>query len=258
MVFKKLKASLGLGGGAEVETELASADVTPGGTVSGYIKARGGDLEQNVKYLELALQARVEVETDDSEYNADQVFHKHRITGEFALEPGAEQVFDFEIEIPIETPFNVVGGQELGKVQIGVKTELEIARALDSTDVDPLRVHALPGHEAVLAAVQNLGFRFSGADLESGRIPGSTLPFYQEVEFHGSPRFSGINQLEVTFLTRADAIEIILEVDKRGGFLSEGSDRVGRLTVGHDGGGDLAGQLEHAIADLGRSRGLFG
>jgi sporulation-control protein len=258
MVFKKLKASLGLGGGAGVETELETADVRPGETVSGVVVVTGGDLEQSVKYLELALRARVEVETDDAEYDAEQVFHRHRVTEAFELEPGAEQRFEFALQVPIETPFNVVGGHELPKVRIGVATELEIARAMDSTDVDPLRVHALPVHEAVLDAIGRLGFGFTGADLESGKIPGAQLPFYQEVEFRGSPRFDGINQLEVTFLTSDSGTEVILEADRRGGFLSSGGDSVGRLSVANAPAGDLEARLDEAIRELGRSRGLFG
>ena len=258
MVFKKLKASLGLGGGADVDTVLDSADVRPGETVSGHVIVRGGELEQRVKYLELALRARVEVETEDSEYNAEQVFHRHRVTEDFELEPGAEHRFDFELTVPIETPFSVVGGQDLPKVRIGVATELEIARALDSTDVDPLRVHALPVHEAVLEAIERLGFAFAGADLEQGRISGSELPFYQEVEFRGSPRFKGIDQLEVTFLTSAAGTDVILEADRRGGFLSEGGDSLSRLSLDNEPSGDLEGDLERAIQDLGRRRGVFG
>lgn len=258
MVFKKLKASLGLGGGADVDTQLHSADVRPGEVVSGVVVVKGGELEQAVKYLELTLQGRVEVESDEGEHMSQVVFHRQRVKEDFTLEPGSEHRFDFELAIPIETPFNVVGGRDLAKVQIGVATELEIARALDSTDTDPLRVHALPVQEAVLDAIARLGFAFAGADLENGKIPGSTLPFYAEVEFRGSPRFEGIDQLEVTFLTSAGGTEVILEVDRRGGFLSSGGDSVGRLAVGTEPGSDLDARLEEAIRDLGRSRGLFG
>lgn len=259
MVFKKLKANLGLGGGAQVETDLHSVDVTPGGTVKGTMLITPGEQEQRINFLELALQARVEVETEDSEYNSDQIFHRHKVLEDLELRPGSEpESYDFELSIPIETPFNVVGGQDLHKVLIGVRTELDIARSRDSTDVDPLRVHALPVHEAVLQAVSRLGFSFSGSDLEKGKISGSPLPFYQEIEYHGSPRFRGINNLEVTFLTTESGTQVILEADRRGGFLSEGGDSVGRLSVSSNPGPELEGQLEAAIQHLGRSRGLFG
>jgi hypothetical protein len=85
-------------------------------------------------------------------------------------------------------------------VQIGVAAELEIARAIDSTDVDPLRVHALAVHEAVLDALGRLGFGFTGAiSRTAGSLAGSSL--LPGGRSRGSPRFDGINQLEVTFLT---------------------------------------------------------
>jgi len=259
MVFKKLKANLGLGGGAQVETNLHDSDVRPGGSVRGTMLLTPGEEGQRIKYIELALQARVEVETDDGEYDANQVFHKHKLLEDLELKPGSgPESYDFEMSIPIETPFNVVSGQELHKVQVGVRTELEIARARDSTDVDPIRVHALPVHEAVLQAVSRLGFRFAGSDLERGRIAGSPLGFYQEVEFHASPRFRGINQLEVTFITTEGGTQVILEADRKGGFLSEGGDSSGRLSVANHPGPELDSQLEAAIQHLGRSRGLFG
>ncbi len=59
-------------------------------------------------------------------------------------------------------------------------------------------------------------------------------------------------------VTSASGVEVILEVDKRGGFLSEGGDRVGRLSVGHEPGPGLDAEVEAAVRDLGRKRGLFG
>lgn len=253
-----MRASLGLGGGSNVETELAAEDVRPGESVSGTIVVTAGEVEQNLSGIEIALQARVEVETDDGEHNANQTFHHLRVVDAFTCEPGSERRFDFQLDIPWETPFNVVGSTTLPRVEIGVKTVLDIARAVDSGDLDPIRVHALPVHQAVLDAITGLGFGFTGADLEKGRIPGSGLPFYQEVEFRGSSRYRGINELEVTFLTGPHQTEVILEVDKRGGFLTEGTDAIGRLTIGNEPHGDLTGILDDAIQDLGRRRGLFG
>jgi hypothetical protein len=87
-----------------------------------------------------------------------------------------------------------------------------------------------------------------------GTIPGSGLPLYQEVEFRGSSRFPRINQLEVTFLTSAAGTEVIIEADRRRGFLSS----VRRLSVGNEPTGGPDARLEAAIQEVGRSRGLFG
>ncbi len=81
-------------------------------------------------------------------------------------------VVPFGLEIPWETPITMFGGQHLRGMNIGVTTELEIARALDSGDLDPINVHPLPAQEAILDAFRQLGFGFRSADMERGHIRG--------------------------------------------------------------------------------------
>ncbi len=76
----------------------------------------------------------------------------------------------FGLEIPWETPITMIDGQALRGMHIGVTTELEIARALDSGDLDPINVHPLPAQKAILDAFIQLGFRFKNADMERGHI----------------------------------------------------------------------------------------
>lgn len=258
-MFKKMLASMGAGGGS-VETTLRTPSVYPGGTVEGTIDVRGGKVEQDIEYVAVSLVARVEVETDDSEYDSNVSFHEHRLTGAFRLEPEAQHQFPFAMQVPWECPFNVLGGQKLPKCFVGVRTELEIARAIDKTDIDELAVYALPGHERVLAALTQLGFRFTGADMEKGRVSGATLPFYQEIEFAPSPEFArAFNQLEVTFVTGAHEMDVILEADKRGGFLSAGADQITKFTVAlaEAESYDWHGALRQQLASLAQRRGLL-
>jgi hypothetical protein len=57
-----------------------------------------------------------------------------------------------------------------------------------------------------------------------------TLPSYQEIEFYPLPQLIGtINEVEVTFVADPEGVEVILEFDKRGGFLSAGHDADGRF-----------------------------
>jgi sporulation-control protein len=125
-----------------------------------------------------------------------------------------------------------VYGQRLPGMAIGVRTELEIARSVDKSDLDPINVHPLPAQAAVLAAFVALGFQFKSADLERGFVYGvqQTLPFYQEIEFWAAPQFQGrITEVELTFVTAPQGVEIVIELDKRGG----GRDAVSRFKVGH-------------------------
>lgn len=142
MGFKKLLASLGAGG-ANVETVLAESNVVPGGVVQGEVRIEGGSVAQEIQSLSLGLRARVEVESGDQEMKQDVEFGKKQIGGSFTVGAGAVHVVPFGLEIPWETPVTCIGGQQLRGMEIGVTTELAIARAVDSGDLDPINVHPL-------------------------------------------------------------------------------------------------------------------
>ena len=86
----------------------------------------------------------------------------------------------------------------------------------------------------MLEAFGQLGFRFTKADNERGRIHGvpQQLPFYQEIEFYPPPQFAGrVKQVELTFVTTPGELHVILEADKRAGLLRAGGDAYGRFAV---------------------------
>lgn len=87
MAFKKLLASLGAGG-ASVETVLTEVNVVPGGVVQGEVRIQGGSVNQDIEGLSVGLQARVEVESQDSEYKQDIEFTKMPLGGAFELQAG--------------------------------------------------------------------------------------------------------------------------------------------------------------------------
>ena len=110
-------------------------------------------------------------------------------------------------------------------------------------------------------AFGELGFTLRNADLERGRISGATLPFYQELEFAPPRRYAvQFRELELTFLSRPDATDVILEVDKRGGLFSEGRDAYSRFTIAHAEAErlDVTALLEHHLQEIARKRGIFG
>lgn len=257
MGFKRLLASMGAGG-ASVETELTEQNVVPGGVVQGEVRVQGGSVDQQIEGLSVGLQARVEVEGGDQEVKQDLEFVKQRLGGAFEVKAGAVHVVPFGLEIPWETPVTSIAGQQLHGMNIGVTTELEIARALDSGDLDSINVHPLPAQQAILDAFINLDFRFKSADMERGHIRGTRqrLPFYQEIEFVPPQRYRGLNQVELTFVADDREMDVILEMDKKPGLFSEGSDSFRAFKVGlHDfQGTDWAAYLNQWIADVGGRR----
>ncbi|MGH3325522.1 MAG: sporulation protein, partial [Streptomyces sp.] len=111
-------------------------------------------------------------------------------------------------------------------MNIGVTTELAIAHAVDSTDLDPVNVHPLPAQQAILDSFGALGFRFKTADMEKGRIRGTRqqLPFYQEIEFFAPPQFRGLTQVELSFVADGGEMDVIMEMDKKPGLFTGSSD----------------------------------
>ncbi|WP_282702039.1 sporulation protein [Streptomyces sp. CC219B] len=260
MAFKKLLASLGAGG-ASVETVLTEVNVVPGGVVQGEVRIQGGSVNQQIEGLSVGLRAKVEVESGDQEYKQDIEFTKVQLGGAFELQANAVHAVPFGLEIPWETPITMIDGQSLRGMDIGVSTELAIARAVDSGDLDPINVHPLPAQKAILDAFIQLGFRFKNADMERGLIRGTRqrLPFYQEIEFFPPQQYRGINQVELSFVADQDAMDVVLEMDKKPGLFSEGSDTYRSFQVGLNDfqGTDWAAYLNQWLSEVGSKRNWF-
>ncbi|MER7204392.1 sporulation protein [Streptomyces sp. CB01635] len=260
MGFKRLLASLGAGG-ASVETVLTEVNVVPGGVVQGEVRIQGGSVDQEIEGLSVGLQARVEVEGADQETKQDIEFTKLRLGGAFQLQANAVHAVPFGLEIPWETPVTTIDGQQLRGMNIGVTTELEIARAVDSGDLDPINVHPLPSQQAILDAFIGLGFRFKNADMERGHIRGTRqkLPFYQEVEFFPPQQYRGLNQVELSFVADDREMDVVLEMDKKPGLFSESSDTFRSFVVGHNDfqGTDWSAYLHQWLSEVGSKRNWF-
>ncbi|MEH0936722.1 sporulation protein [Micromonospora psammae] len=261
MVFKRLMQAMGVGG-PSVDTVLANPNCRPGGQLEGRVQVAGGDHAVEVSYVALGLVTRVEVESGDADYDTTQEFGRRQVTGAFRLEPGQRQDIPFRFDVPWETPLTDLYGQRLHGMTMGLRTELEVARAVDKGDLDAVSVHPLPAQERLLEALLRLGFRFARADVERGHIYGvrQSLPFYQEIEFHPAPQYArAINQLEVTFISEAGQTQVVLEMDKRGGIFTEGRDAFGRFTVDHAtvDRTDWAAQLDTWLHQSLQRRGLF-
>jgi sporulation-control protein len=155
----------------------------------------------------------------------------------------------------------MIDGQALRGMNIGVTTELEIARAVDSGDLDPINVHPLPAQKAILDAFIQLGFRFKNADMERGHIRGTRqkLPFYQEIEFFPPQQYRGLHQVELSFVADEQAMDVVLEMDKKPGLFSEGSDTFRSFKVGLNDyqGTDWAAYLNQWLSEVGSKRNWF-
>ena len=236
MVFKKLLGAFGVGG-PSVDTVLSNPSTYPGAPLTGNVNLVGGTQDANIEHVTLGLVTRMEVEGGGGDYSAVSDFLRVPVTGPMRLSAGQQLSIPFRIDMPWETPITTVYGQTLRGMVMGVRTELAIARAIDKGDLDMVHVHPLPIQQRILDAFAANGFRFKSADLEYGQIYGvrQTLPFYQEIEYFPPQQYAaaGINEVELTFVTSPQQVEVVLEFDKRGGLFTSGQDTYSRYTVSH-------------------------
>jgi sporulation-control protein len=261
VVFRRLRQAFGVGG-PSVDTVLANPNTRPGLALEGQVNIQGGDHDVTIEYVELALVTKVEVEHEDGEYDSTVAFQRQRVTGSFQLAAQQPLQVPFQFAVPWETPITEVFGQHLHGMTMGLRTELEVARALDKGDLDSVNVYPLPIQERILEGFSRVGFRFKSADLERGQLRGvrQTLPFYQEIELYSAPQYSSaINEVEVTFVANPQGVEVILEFDKKGGLLSSGSDAISHFQVGHHDADsvDWAQQVDGWVRQAAQRRNLF-
>ncbi|MEU6997841.1 sporulation protein [Nonomuraea sp. NPDC046570] len=257
MVFRKLMAAFGAG--VEVDTVLHNAAVRPGELMRGTVNMRGGGSDYKVEGISIDLTAVVEVESGDNEYKTTYSFLRQQVAGTFQLGAGASYSQPFEIAIPWETPISAIGGHPLHGMRLGVSTELALAGAIDKGDLDPLFVNPLPAQEHVISALDRSGFRFKKADLERGTLRGSTMPFFQEIEYYAGGQWGGhFSELELTFIAGPTQMDVILEADKRGGFLTSSHDSYNRFTVRYGDRPEAVEQsLQHGLQAMAKRRGWF-
>ncbi|GAA1516786.1 hypothetical protein GCM10009677_57610 [Sphaerisporangium rubeum] len=242
-MFRKLMAAFGAG--VEVDTVLRTTHVRPGGLLEGTVRFQGGSSDHRVDAITVDFTAVVEVEQGDNEYRTTYPFMRSQVSGPFDLRAGESRSLPFSVHVPWETPLSSVGGHPLHGMRLGVATELSLAGALDKGDLDPLYVEPLPEQAHLLAALDRMGFRFKRADLEKGTLRGSTLPFFQEIEYYASPDWRRhFNELELTFIAGPHSMDVILEADTRGGFLTSSHDVYNRFRVTY---GDHPGTIQQAL-----------
>lgn len=218
-MFKQLLASVGIGS-ATVDTKLTEEMYTPGGTLAGVIVLKGGQVEQRIQGLELALMTRAEVETEDSESLINYCLQSWRIPETFVLEPQEVKDVPFSYRLLDELPITEVLTKHPG-TQIWLQTGASIDFALDPQDQDYLRVSPTPQMAMVLEAVQDLGFQLVKTDVEKGYINTSTTRTtsgcYQEFEFTPKRMNLGIKEVELSFIPDQSKLQVLFEVDRHFG-----------------------------------------
>jgi len=249
VVFAILKGILGAG--VSVDTVLTDNHVTPGGILQGDVTFAGGEVDHKVEGIALEFTAMVEQDDRAPERVSRFDFHQAQVSGPFQLMKGSEHKVSFEVPVPWETPLSALEGRPLPGMTLGVSTVLALDKAFDKGDLDPLIIEPLPAQVAALNAMNELGFVFQVADLEEGTIPGSHMPFYQEIEYWpGGEYKDGFTEIELTFVSNRETTDILLQPNDQGSLLSAGHDNYQRITVENENPGDLVELIRLQLQQL--------
>ncbi|MFB6161118.1 MAG: sporulation protein [Haloferacaceae archaeon] len=212
--MKKVLASIGIGN-ASVDTVLPSETVRPGDSVDADVHITGGNVEQEVGRIRFEVETRYR--TDEGYREAD--VDRYAIADDLTIEPDREETRSVTLDIPHTTPVTV------GGVDVWIETELDIDLAVDPEDTDYLDVRPTPRLQAVFDAMDDLGFSLRNSECEAdprGRYA-TGRPFVQEFEFRANagPFRGDLDEVELVARPGPEELALFVEVDRRGGLLSE-------------------------------------
>lgn len=215
-MFKSLLKKIGFGN-AKVDARLRGGAVAQGGVLEGDVFITGADDATTIDELYLRVVTAYTRESDDHSVSENCTLTEQKVFDRFTIEARAEKTIPFAIELPFETPVTTIGSHK-----VYLQTKLETSAIFDPNDTDQIQVAPHPHTERVLAAIENLGFRLFKVDCEHAPRFGGRFPFVQEFEFKPSGEFQGrLDELEAYLKPNAHGIEVVFQVDRRGGAFSE-------------------------------------
>jgi sporulation-control protein len=224
-------------GGAKVDTKIENRIYSPGEIVKGVVQITGGNSAQKVRKIDLLLCTKVKFKEEHVSLSPSNelVLARAPVAGGLEIKSQQNSEVPFEIQLPLEAPLTEWQGMSLF-CELYLRTELDLERAIDASDIDRLKVGPLPVQQCILDALINLGFRYQKAELELGRMEGSHTYYQQQIEFRGSPRYLGlIDELEVSFIPRQLEMEVIFKLEgheiENSGWVSERDDELIRFDV---------------------------
>ena len=225
-MFKKILASIGIGK-AKVDAILLNDQLVAGDSFDVEVVITGGDVEQELNGIELAVMAQAKAEADigedEVEYNKSVVlqhWHQHL---DVTIAPGETITRQFTLDLHPEVPATQLFGQHISKVWL--QTGLDIKNGLDGSDKDSLYISPSSTQLSVLEVIEQSGYSLYKVDIEAGGVRGqgfqSHLPCYQEYEFKPQSRsLFGAREIEVTFVDNGHETGVLIEIDRA--FLGDG------------------------------------
>jgi len=202
-------------GSATIDLIPEQTTVQPGGEVDAHLEIEGGTSSQTVDDIEMALVTRYQAQREDDSYPTHYVLWETEFKDGFTIEAGVDRTIDVPpIQIPATTPVT------LGKSEVWIQTGLDIDWAMDPSDEDQLDVQPGERLQAVLDAMEQLGFGLRTVTNEEMDNRLTPLPFVQQFAFRGGAgEFAG--KLDDLFLSplpaeQGEPLTVLMWVDRIG------------------------------------------
>ena len=223
--INKVLASVGVGS-AQVDTKLEIEKFKAGEEIKGVVEVKGGNVEQNIDDIYLAIVTTYQKEVDDRNVTDEAVVGKYRLTKNFTIKPNETKEIPFSFELPLDLPLTI------GSTKVWVQTGLDIKMGIDPSDRDYIEVIPSNMVDSVLKSFSNLGFSLKEVECKEAPLKmRRRLPFVQEFEFvPTSGEFVGkLDEIEVIFTSSFERhLELFMQIDRKakglGGLLSEAFD----------------------------------
>jgi sporulation-control protein len=219
--MKKMLSSIGIGS-AKVDAQLHQDELRAGEKVTGDVVITGGNVEQEISSIYLAVMTTYEKEVDDNKVKKDAVVGQFKISEGLTLQTSETKSIPFEFTLPVDSPISI------GNCKVWLQTGLDIKNAVDPSDRDYINVLPSVMASRVLEAIESIGFSIKSVKNEEAPYKiRKRLPFVQEFEFYPTTgQFRGkLDELEAILFLSENSCELLLEIDRKargvGGFLAE-------------------------------------
>ena len=257
--FTKVLSKVGIGS-AKIDAVLDSEVLVPGEEVSGVLNIEGGKTDQEINKIDLDVYSNYfieeEYEEDEETYTRmveqSTVINSVKVNESFTIQAGEAKQIPFSFTLSPYAPLSY------GKSNTWLRTNLDIDSALDKSDKDYVQIAPTAIQQALLDAIDNLGFRLDEAESEGTEGGISPLEFVQEFEFKPiSGDFYGkLDELEMIMVPNGEGLNVYLEIDRKArgikGLFSEmlGTDESKVcLSIESDNVGDISEMLYQVISD---------
>ncbi|WP_421617269.1 sporulation protein [Brevibacillus sp. TJ4] len=214
-MFKKLMAKFGVGA-AKIDLRLDGQGYRLGETMTGVIRIEGGNVEQRIVDLKVALLMKVSLRGKE----VIKTVETYPVKSNFTVQPNpAVQEIPFSFQVPAGLAVTAPS------VSYNLQTKLDVEMAVDPTDMDLVVILPPEPVERVLQALERSDFRQKP---DSGKL----TQYGQEFSFFpGSDVGLPLKELSAIFFAGPEELRMLVELDLVGAQLGRDKEYKAEIIV---------------------------